>query len=323
MHRIVPIAFGLAILAPAYAYTTSGNTLTVTNCSNQTDLQNAITAAPSGGTVTFACGTPSSPAAIPITSSIIASGHTFTLEGNGAVILSGSGSPGTVLDLASATVTVRDITITGGTGASVGGGIEVAGSSNPVTVINVTLYNNAATGAAGRGGGIYVLVGTVTVINSTFSGNSATEVGNDIESDESTVNLENSIFLDGCFNNGGTINNVGGNLDTGTSCIASNSNGSLVNVGAPILGALLESLYFPLASGSLAIDFDTANCPSRDELGNPRGSVCSAGAVQDNTPPANIPATPLPGTLWLILAGLAAWGIHSIWPSRMWTTRSP
>ena len=138
-------------------------------------------------------------------------------------------------------MTVHDLTITGGTGASVGGGIEVAGASNPVTVINVTLYNNAATGAAGRGGG---------------------------------------------------------HIDTGTSCIANSSHGSLVNV-------------------------DTANCPSRDELGNARSSTCSAGAVQDNTPPANIPATPLPDSLWLILAGLAAWGIHSIWPSRIWTTRSP
>lgn len=323
MRRIVPIAFGLLILAPAYAYTTSGNTLTVTNCSDQTDLQNAITAVPLGGTVTFACGTPSSPATIPITSSIIAGGAMFTLEGNGAVILSGSGSPGTILDLASATVTVRDITITGGTGAGAGGGIKVAGASNPVTVINSTLYNNAATGAAGRGGGIYVLVGTVTVINSTFSGNSATQVGNDIESDGSTVNLENSIFLDGCFNNGGTINNIGGNIDTGTSCVPNNSNGSLVNVGTSILGALLENLYFPLATGSPAIGLDTTNCPSRDELGNPRTSTCSAGAVQDNTPPATIPAALLPSSLWLILAGLAVWGIHSMWPSRIWTVRSP
>lgn len=161
MHRIVPIVFGLAILVPAYGYTTSGSTLTVANCSDQTDLQNAINAVSSGGTVTFACGTPSSPATIPVTSNITAAGQTFTLEGNGAVILSGSGSPGPILDLSGATATVRDITITGGTGP-LGGGIKEEGT--PVTLINVTLYNNASTL---RGGGLYVLAGTATVINST------------------------------------------------------------------------------------------------------------------------------------------------------------
>lgn len=317
MHRIVPIVFGLAILAPAWAYTTSGNTLTVTNCSDQTDLQNAINAVPSGGTVTFACGTASSPATIPITSSVIAAGQTFTLEGNGAVILSGSGSPGNILTIET-TMTVRDITITGGAGAIAGGGIKIAGSS--ANLINVTFYNNLAF----RGGGIFVLVGTATVINSTFSGNSATQIGNDLEADGgATINLQNSILLDGCFSNGGVTNDQGGNIDTGTTCIANNSNGSLVNAGGPILGALLNNLYFPLAAGSPAIALDTANCPSRDELGNPRTSTCNAGAIQNNTPPAPLPGTPIPSSLWLMLAGLAILLIYSVWPSRMRTVRCP
>lgn len=312
MRRIVPIVFGLAILVPAYAYTTSGSTLTVTNCSNQTDLQNAINAVPSGGTVTFACGTAANPVTIPLTATVSRNAVIFTLEGNGSVILSGPGvSP--VLQFTSSTVTIQDITITGAAGS----GIKVAGGGAYI-VINATLYNNSSP----RGGGIYAQTGTLTVINSSFSGNSSAQ-GSDLETDAATVNLENSIFLDGCLNNGATINDLGGNLDTGTTCIANNSNGSLVNVATPILGPLAENLYFPLATGSPAINFDTANCPSRDELGNPRTSTCSAGAVQDNTPPANLPSTPLTNSLWLMLAGLIAWGIHSMWPSRMWTIRSP
>jgi hypothetical protein len=314
MYRIVPIIFGLAILVPAYAYTTSGNTLKVTRCSSQTDLQNAINNVPSGGTVTFACGTPSSPAVIPVTSTVSGNALTLTLEGNGAVILSGAGaSP--ILQFTSSTVTMRDFTITG----AGGGAIRLELGTYSLT--NATLYNNSAV----RGGGVEVEGPgtTLTVINSTFSGNSATQIGNDLNADIATINLENSILLDGCYSNGGTITDLGGNLDTGTSCIANNLNGSLVNVGSQIVGSIVNGLFFPLANGSAAINFDTANCPSRDELGNPRSSTCTAGAVEDNTPPAGMPTTPLPNSLWLILAGLAVFGIYSMWPSRMWTRRSP
>lgn len=313
MRRIVPIVFGLAILVPAQGYTTSGNTLTVTNCSDQTDLQNAINNVPSGGTVTFACGTPSNPAVIPVTSTVSGNASTLTLEGNGSVILSGSATP--ILQFTSSVATVRDITITGATG----GAIKI--EFGTYTLINATLYNNSAV----RGGGVEVIGPgtTFTVINSTFSGDSATQFGNDVNADIATINLENSIFLDGCFSNGGTINDLGGNLDTGTSCIPDTTHGSLDNVASQILSPIVSGLFFPLATGSPAVNFDTGNCPSRDELGNPRTSTCTAGAVQDNTPPASMPAAPLPNSLWLMLAGLAAWVIYSMWPSRIWTTRSP
>jgi hypothetical protein len=244
------VAFFVVWMAPhsAEAYITNGATLEVTNCANGTDLQNAINAAPPGAIITFACGTPSNPATIPITSSILGNNQSFTLEGNGSVILAGMGSPGSVLDLADTPATVRDITLTGGTGTGTGGAIKV--DNAPVTVINATIYNNAAVGV-GRGGGIYVSGATLTVINSTFSGNSATQVGNDLETDGAVINLENSIFLDGCFDNGGTIVDGGGNIDTGNSCIANNTNGSLANAGSTILGALVHNLFFPLPSGSV------------------------------------------------------------------------
>lgn len=84
----------------------------------------------------------------------------------------------------------------------------------------------------------------------------------------------------------GRANDLDGNLDTGTTCIPNNSNGSAVNVATTILGPLAENLYFPLATGSPAINFDTVHSPSRD-------------------------------------AGLVVFAIYSMWPSRMWTMRSP
>ena len=137
-----------------------------------------------------------------------------------------------------------------------------------------------------RRNGLYVLNSTATVVNSTFSGNSATQVGNDIEGDGGTINMANSIFRDGCFANASTFSDLGGNVDTGSSC----ANGSQINVATPILGPLAEGLFFPLAAGSVALGLDTANCPAQDELGNARGSTCSAGAVQANTPPFAVPA---------------------------------
>jgi len=175
------------------------------------------------------------------------------------VILSGVGVPGTLLILDNGSATVRDITLTGGNGSCAGGAIKVA--LGPATVINTTLYNNAATGVCGRGGGIYVLNTTVTVINSTFSGNSATQFGNDIANDGGTVTLENSIFLDGCLNNGGTVTDGGGNIDTGTSCIPNNMSGSLTNVGSTVLGAVVHNLFFPLPNGSVALNLDSDELP--------------------------------------------------------------
>jgi hypothetical protein len=319
MYRLVSITFGLVLLLTE-ANTSNAATLTVTNCANQTDLQNKIDASSPGDTVTFACGTPSSPVTIPITTSVLGNGHTFTLDGNGSVILSGVGTPGTLFELAGSTVTIRDITLTGGSGSCTGGAMKV--QNTPVTVINATIYNNAATGVCGRGGGIYVLSTTLTVINSTFSGDSATQYGNDIAVDLGTAIVENSIFLDGCFSN--VITDGSGNIDTGNTCIPDNSNGSLTNVGSTILGALVNNLFFPLPNGSAALSLDTANCPARDELGSSRGATCNAGAIQVNTPPAPPPATPIPSSLLLALAGLLTYSlIYSIWPSRMRTMRCP
>jgi len=82
MNRIVLITLGLTIFL-SHTYTARGATLTVTNCTDQTDLQNKINAASPGDTVTFSCGAPSSPVTIPITSSIVSVGQTLRWKGMG------------------------------------------------------------------------------------------------------------------------------------------------------------------------------------------------------------------------------------------------
>lgn len=305
-------AFGFGVTAGVLLLLGAGagaQTVTVTDCADQTGLATAMNTVPSGGTIVFDCGsTPANPVTIPVTATLEGGATNYTMDGGGAVILAGSGpTPGPMLEfpLNGQTATVQNLTVTGSTG-SADGAIKLAGGSN-VTLVNMTIFNNAAIGASGRGGGLYVQNSTATIVNSTFSGNSATQVGNDIESDGGTVNMANSIFLDGCFNNGGTFNDLGGNVDTGSSC-TSGANGSLINVATPILGPLAEGLFFPLAAGSVAIGLDTANCPARDELGNSRGSTCNAGAVQVNTPPFPVPALgPAALCLSALLLGAVGW----------------
>jgi hypothetical protein len=63
-------------------------------------------------------------------------------------------------------------------------------------VRNSTLSGNSANGDADlfpNGGGIHNLSGTVTVSNSTFSGNSATLVGGGIHNEDGTATLKNTI----------------------------------------------------------------------------------------------------------------------------------
>jgi hypothetical protein len=222
--------------------------------------------------------------------------------------------------------TVRNITITG----NANGGIIAAGGS--LTVINSTISNNVSA----LGGGIQAeasngVGNTLTVINSTFYGNIETDGGGgdiaNLNNDNGPVAappvlIQNSILLDGCDNLfQGTYTDGGGNIDggaigagrfgAGTNCIADTAHGSLFTVSAAsVIGSALEGgLYFPLANGSPAIGLGT-NCPTRDELGNPRNAAsCTAGAIELNTPPHSVPAlTPAAVALSALLLGAIGWG---------------
>src|SRR6185437_14933842 len=85
------------------------------------------------------------------------------------------------------TVSISGLTIRNGKGGE-GGGIENADTVT-LTIINSTLSGNTA----GLGGGGFIS-GTVTIINSTFSSNMASEGGGIYNSGSGTLTITNSTF---------------------------------------------------------------------------------------------------------------------------------
>jgi hypothetical protein len=99
-----------------------------------------------------------------------------TIGGAGALAnTAAAGGGGIFTYLNTATVTVKNSTITGNTAVANGGGISTYGD---VVVENSTISNNKTTGAGTWGGGIYA--GTVALQNSTVSGNEAADDGGGI-----------------------------------------------------------------------------------------------------------------------------------------------
>jgi hypothetical protein len=111
-----------------------------------------------------------------VTISKLASTSTLTIEGQGGVnfTLTGSGSRLFNVANASQNVTLKDLTLTGGSGVAFGGAIEDAGGK--VTLSGVTVKGNTAgiAGSIAYGGGVCVSGGGIlTVNNSTIANNVA------------------------------------------------------------------------------------------------------------------------------------------------------
>jgi predicted outer membrane repeat protein len=102
-----------------------------------------------------------------------------------------------------------------------GGGIYSRGGT--LTVSNSTLSGNFVSEA--NGGGIYSYGGTLTVSNGTFSGNSAEYFGGGIYSEDSTVTVSNSMLSGNSAENGGCgggIYSRGGTLTVSNSVLSAN-----------------------------------------------------------------------------------------------------
>ncbi|MDW8392512.1 MAG: hypothetical protein RMK84_20585, partial [Oscillochloridaceae bacterium] len=127
-----------------------------------------------------------------------------------------------------------------------------------LTVTNSTFSGNSA---AGLGGGIYNDGGTLTVTNSTFSGNSASAGGGGggLYVPGGTATLKNTIIANSTSGGDcvGSLSGTNNNLieDSTNACgLVNNSNGNIIGQD-PNLGALTGNpAYFPLNPGSLAID---------------------------------------------------------------------
>lgn len=160
-------------------------------------------------------------AALPqITSEITIEGGDFTLDGNGN---------GSVLYNNGGTLTINNLTITGGTGNNCfataeicGGGVFAAGGT--VTINNSTLSGNSA---QNNGGGIYAESGSTVIINnSTLSGNSTVSTvstGGGIFADSNVTITNSTLSGNSTTGRGGGIYHLRGIVTVDNSTITGNS----------------------------------------------------------------------------------------------------
>jgi hypothetical protein len=145
---------------------------------------------------------------------------------------------------------------------------------------NLTLQHATISGGstADRGGGIEN-IGTLTVQSSTLSGNSAT-YGGGIENDSGTTTVQNSIVALQASGNDciGTITSQGYNIESGMSCgFTATGDQQSVTHGNLILGSLADNgaptQTRALGAGSVAIDkIPVTSCLglTTDQRGQPR-----------------------------------------------------
>ncbi len=221
------------------------------------------------------------------------------------------------------TLSLNNSTVSGNTGFPAGGGIDNDGA---LSVTNSTISGN---GGVLFGGGIENTFGTLSITNSTVSGNTATNEGGGIGNDTGNLTIQNATITGNSAGSGGgiltnrpislsnkivadqaagancggfpVINDLGYNLDDGTSCGFTSANHSQSNTNPLLDPAGLKDNGGPtqtiaLLAGSPAIDAippgingcGTTITSDQRGVSRPQGPGCDIGAferVQDTTPP--------------------------------------
>ncbi len=251
-------------------------TITVTSAgdSGLGTLRQAISDAASGDTINFAL--PPGTTAITLTSDQLLISKNLTISGPGANLLSVVRGRAPmkpffkfrIFDIGGGTkVTISGLTIANGSSLSndFGGGIYNSGT---LTVLNCTVSGNSTSGTGDKGGGIYnggtafitnsVISGnftdagfgsgggiysdgiSMTITNSTISGNSA-KAGNGIFNTGGGMAIINSTVSGNSANNGvggGIYNFTGGTMEITNSTVSGNSNvtvGGVENNGGTMI----------------------------------------------------------------------------------------
>src|SRR5438067_100316 len=277
------VAIGqVGVLAPAQAATLTVNSAADAGgtCPGATcTLRQAIAAAASGDTIKFAAGLTT----ITLTSDELLINKNLTIAGPGANLLSvqrsvaggtpdfrifniastsinatfsgltiangkSSGSGGGIYNASTSTVNVTNCTLSGNqANIGFGGGITHDSGGGTLNVINCTLSGNTA----GFAGGIFNNSGTVTITNSTISGNSTSNDGGGIFSNSGTVTITNSTIsgnsatAGGSSSGGGVYNKPGGGstvnarntvIAKNTATISPDFSGTLTSQGYNLIG---------------------------------------------------------------------------------------
>jgi CSLREA domain-containing protein len=212
-----------------------------------------INGAGAGTTIIQACDSSGGPCVgidrvihIP-TSTVGLSGVTIR---NGNVTSSGGGIFGST----GSSLTLTNSTVTGNTAFDHGGGILIDGA---LTLTGSTVSNNTANSDAsgdGNGGGIYIWPGnnTVTLTNSTISGNSAFFGGGYYTDGSSSVTLTDSTISGNTSSStGGGIFHNGGTLTLTNTAVSSNTAGASGG-GIRLSGGVTASLTGSTVNGNLS-----------------------------------------------------------------------
>ena len=207
---------------------------TVSDCTTPSGaagrLVDQITAAAAGDTINFSCsGTITLAATIAIAKNL-------TIDGTGRTVTISGGDLVRVLFVDSgASLTLNNLTIANGSVTDSGGGIYNSGT---LSITNSTFSGNSASGAFGGGGGIYNS-GMLSITNSTFSGNSASGAfggGGGIYLSGGTAAITNNTFsgnsASGAGSSGGGLYNVAGTMTLSNTIVANSSSGG--NCGGTI-----------------------------------------------------------------------------------------
>jgi len=168
------------IVSASFCLQASAVTIIVmnTNDSGTGSLRAALASAADGDTINFQAGLSGT---ITLTTGQLVVGTSVTINGPGANLLAISGNNVTRVFLVNPgkTVTIDGLTITNGnTGGADGGGIYNKHAT--LTINNSTISGNSARFAGGIENDGFQSSATLTVTNSTLSGNSAANIGGGI-----------------------------------------------------------------------------------------------------------------------------------------------
>ena len=225
----------------------------------------------SGNTAGSAGGAIYTGGTLTITGSTFTS-NTTTASGGGGIFVQGLTT--------SVTTTVSSSTFTGNTAQTFGGGIAVV--SGNVIIGDSTFNNNNGTNGGGvEGQGANV---SITIFNSTLSGNTASNLGGGIHLGStvpSTTITNTTIAGNSAANNGGGIN-VGGTATMNNSIVAYNTGGVQCSVpgSLTVQYSLIEDTSCNVGTGNLSGD------PLLGALAN-NGGTTETMALQDGSPAIN------------------------------------
>ncbi len=189
-------------------------------------IQTAINASVNGDTIEVAPGT--------YVENLNLAGKSISIEsrdGKLATIIDGSAAGAVVTASASETFALDGFTIRNGS-ASSGGGVNCILCT--VTLTNSTVSGNSA---VIEGGGLFVVFGSLTIENSTISGNSASSYGGGVSSYGSTAAITNATIVGNSVSGyAGGVSNYGGTV-TITQCTISGNSAGLGGASYTIFGS--------------------------------------------------------------------------------------